>query len=227
MRIMLTLLLSFTFSCAVLAEDGVPPGGEPSPGGEPAPDDAQPEPQPESKPPRKNRPRDRGRMRRRMPNWERMAERFDKNGDGKIERDELQGPAQRMFDRLDVDGDGAITKKDVDAVKARQGGAGRQAGRGSARQSGMLSAQRLDTNRDKKISAAEWKAFYEGADQNGDGVLDRDEWLAAATGKALRDGAPSVGAKAPNVSAKRLGSEQVVDLGRPTRYTVLVFGSYT
>ncbi len=235
MRIFTILILAFSFSCMAFAEDGVPPGGEPSPGselpgtGSPQSDSPESEPTPESQPPRKNRGRDRdARMRGRVPNWERFAERFDKNGDGKITRDEVEGRMQRNFDRIDVDGDGAISKQDLDAVRSRAGNSPRQGQRGATRRANnTLSAQRLDTNRDKKISADEWKAFHERSDKNGDGVLDREEWLSAVSGKAVRDGAPSVGSRAPNVSAKRLGSDQVIDLGRPTRFTVLIFGSHT
>ncbi len=48
----------------------------------------------------------------------------DKNGDGKISRDELPEPMQGMFDRMDANSDGFIDKAEISAMRARfqQGG---------------------------------------------------------------------------------------------------------
>ena len=65
------------------------------------------------------------------------------------------------------------------------------------------------------------------ADENGDEILQKEEWEAAVGGGRLRDDAPKVGAKAPQVSARLLKAPAAVDLGAPKRTTVLIFGSWT
>ncbi|MCI0488435.1 MAG: EF-hand domain-containing protein [Blastocatellia bacterium] len=56
----------------------------------------------------------------RGPSFERVAERFDANRDGKITREEFGGQEQ-MFDRLDRNGDGVITKEDFEGRMGRGG----------------------------------------------------------------------------------------------------------
>jgi len=49
----------------------------------------------------------------------------DKDGDGKVSKDEVPEQMKRFFGRMDSDGDGFITKAEVDALQQRsQGGAG-------------------------------------------------------------------------------------------------------
>ena len=48
-----------------------------------------------------------------------------------------------------------------------------------------------------------------------------------APGPRGPDRAPAVGAPIPAVSAQRLGADQRVDLSKPERLTVLIFGSHT
>ncbi|MDJ0974094.1 MAG: EF-hand domain-containing protein [Planctomycetota bacterium] len=146
---------------------------------------------------------------------------MDANGDGTITREEFRGPA-RFFDRLDADGDGELTTEEVERAASRGGRSGRAGGR-----SGGLTPGALDTDRDNKVSKAELDAWFEKADQNGDGFVDAAEWTAALSGRALRDPAPAVGASAPKVKAKRLGKDEHVDLGQVKRITVLIFGSHT
>ena len=52
--------------------------------------------------------------------------RLDRNGDGKITRDELDRPA--LFRRLDRNGDGAISRQEADALAGSAGNAPRDAG---------------------------------------------------------------------------------------------------
>ncbi|AHD01525.1 EF-hand domain-containing protein [Leisingera methylohalidivorans] len=54
----------------------------------------------------------------------RMLERFDKDGDGALSKDELPEPrrAGRMFDRMDADGSGGISKQEFDEARMRHGG---------------------------------------------------------------------------------------------------------
>jgi len=69
-------------------------------------------------------------------NFERFAERFDANKDGKITRDEFTG-SQQMFERmvfLDTDNDGKVTKEEQEKFFSR-----------------------VDANKDGQISEDEWR----------------------------------------------------------------------
>ena len=92
-----------------------------------------------------------------------------------------------------------------------------------------------DTNSDGKVSKAEFKGpqrIFTRFDTNKDGVLTKEEVAEArrgGKGGAGRgpDNAPKTGDKVPQVSAKKLKGEETVNLGKPKRLTVLIFGSYT
>ncbi|MCA9177280.1 MAG: EF-hand domain-containing protein [Planctomycetales bacterium] len=49
-----------------------------------------------------------------------MFRRLDRNGDGKIQRDEA--PPRAPFDRLDADGDGVVTREEWMEMSARRSG---------------------------------------------------------------------------------------------------------
>ncbi len=58
---------------------------------------------------------------------EAMVERImgmDKDGDGKVTKDEVPEQMQRMFERGDADGDGAISKAEAGKIAERMGGRG-------------------------------------------------------------------------------------------------------
>ncbi len=154
--------------------------------------------------------------------WDRMK-RFDANNDGKITREEFKGP-ERYFNRFDSDKDGVLTEEEVKS--GRRGGGG---GMGSGRMGGGggVNAERVDKNKDGAISADEWQAFFDAADENGDGILQKEEWEAVTSGRRMKDSAPQVGDRAPSVAAKPMGGGAPVDLSKPERVTVLIFGSYT
>ncbi len=154
--------------------------------------------------------------------WERIQG-MDTDGDGKVSKDEFTGP-ERFWDRLDQDGDGFVTEKETKGM--RRGGRGGP-GQGRRGGGGAALAQRMDTDKDGQVSKDEWEAFFEKSDVNGDGLVDRKEFEAATSGRAYKDDAPAEGAAIPAVTVKRLNGRESVDLSKPTRTTVLVFGSYT
>jgi len=102
-----------------------------------------------------------------------MAQRIiamDKNGDGKVSRDEFTGvPAN--FDRLDANKDGFITRNELPGAAGAAAGAPNRA---MMRQR----LQAMDKNNDGVITRAEWsgndQSFRE-HDTNGDGILSGDE----------------------------------------------------
>jgi Ca2+-binding EF-hand superfamily protein len=104
---------------------------------------------------------------------------FDKNGDGRLTRDELPERMQGLFDRADENKDGFLTPDEIRKVAqttvARPGG-GRGEGPNFMRMDTILAA--LDTNSDGEISAAEIAAAatsLKKLDKNGDGQLTEDE----------------------------------------------------
>lgn len=53
-----------------------------------------------------------------------MLERFDKDADGALSKDELPQPrrAGKMFDRMDADGSGGISKEEFEDARMKHGG---------------------------------------------------------------------------------------------------------
>ncbi len=185
--------------------------------------------------------------------WERLKG-MDADGDGKISREEFQGP-ERFFDRLDEDEDGFLTEAETKtamkrmAERRRQGGGGGGEGRpeggeerrgaeGGPRSGGRRGApppptgialEIVDADRDGTITLAEWTMFFGAADADQDGTISSAEW-ARILKPVTRPGgrAPQVNEAAPDVKAVSLLKEDVVvDLGAPKRITVLIFGSWT
>jgi len=83
--------------------------------------------------------------------WDRLKAR-DKNGDGRITRDEFGGPAD-LFAALDRDGDAAITPDDLDWSDNSQ----------YARQLGIAQQvlRRTDADGNKKLSREEWEKLFD------------------------------------------------------------------
>ncbi len=123
---------------------------------------------------------------------------FDKNGDGKLSKDELPERMQGMFARGDADHDGFLTPEEITKMaaaqsQARGGGRGEERrgeerrgegerrgpggeGGGFRRPDAVMAA--LDTNHDGTLSAEEIKnapASLKKLDTNGDGKISEDE----------------------------------------------------
>jgi len=94
-----------------------------------------------------------------------IMEKLDKNGDGKITKEEWTA----AFNEMDKDGDGALTVRELMA---------RAPGQGGPDYSRMLA--RFDKNKDKKISLDEFVDERFGqADRNGDGAMTKEEYKAS------------------------------------------------
>jgi collagen type III alpha len=55
----------------------------------------------------------------------------DKNGDGKISKDEAPEFMQNFFDRIDTNGDGMLDKAEMEAMRQRRRPGGGRGGPGS------------------------------------------------------------------------------------------------
>jgi collagen type III alpha len=126
------------------------------------------------------------------PNREQFIARMralDKDGNGKISREETPERMIPLFERADADGDGCLDEKELMELASRFGGPGgprRGTGRpgGEAdRGSGRLMG--LDADGNGKISKDELPApmqpQFSRIDTNGDGFLDREELRQMAT----------------------------------------------
>jgi Ca2+-binding EF-hand superfamily protein len=106
---------------------------------------------------------------------------FDKNGDGKLTKDELPERMQGLFDRADTNHDGVLTPDEIrksaqSAAPAQQGRGRGERGPSFMRMDPILAA--IDTDSDGEISAAELAASAKSLqklDANGDGRLTEDE----------------------------------------------------
>lgn len=126
-----------------------------------------------------------------------VLQRHDKNDDGKVTREEWQGP-EEFFGRMDTDKDGVITKEEFQArMRSRFSfGSGIGGGFGGPRRPGVapqgLDAagllKLLDANKDGSVSKDELKKFFERADADKSESLSKDE-LAKALAPPAR-GAP-------------------------------------
>lgn len=90
-------------------------------------------------------------------------QRKDKNGDGKISKDEWDGPSQ-IFEKLDKNGDGYIERNEIP----------RKRNRGNRKNF----LKKIDADQDGKISKEEWKGpkrIFEKLDTNKDGFIEKSE----------------------------------------------------
>lgn len=128
-----------------------------------------------------------------MPNPDELRQRFkdaDKNGDGKVTKDEFPGPAER-FDVLDRNKDGAVTADEIEgALKDGMNGEGAR---------GKRMFQRFDKDGDGKVARAEFPGgddAFKALDKDGDGFVTAEEVPAGRPGKGEKPPEPT-GAPAP------------------------------
>ena len=121
---------------------------------------------------------------------------FDKNGDGKLSKDELPERMQGMLERGDTNKDGFLTPDEIRIMAAAQqgpgGGMGRGGPGGGGRRPDPLFAA-LDLNHDGILQKEEIDAAPESLkalDKNGDGKITMDELRPA--------GGPNGGPDRPN-----------------------------
>lgn len=127
--------------------------------------------------------------------WARMLTKLDTNRDGQISVDEAMATAKNRFAKADANGDGKISEQEAMAMRQQRrdrmlalrggpdggsnGGPGgwHRGGRGRGG-TGMMLA-RLDTDRDGKLTRAEYDAPFDRFDTNRDGTVDTTEIQAA------------------------------------------------
>ncbi len=100
----------------------------------------------------------------------------DRNGDGRLGRDEFEAMGRAEFASIDADGDGAINRREMIAYRPRAPRASAGDGAGPSRIFAIL-----DGNGDGSVTAAEMDAaraaIFERQDANADAVLTADEFL--------------------------------------------------
>lgn len=110
-----------------------------------------------------------GKSRRGGGRGERMLRRIDTNGDGLVSRAEHRAAAEARFARMDANGNGTIDPGEHRGKRGKLRG-----GRGPG--SGMRALMMADTNRDGVVTRAEYDAAaaarFERLDTNRDGKLD-------------------------------------------------------
>lgn len=101
---------------------------------------------------------------------EELFSRMDRNGDGKLAKDELRGPLAENFDRLDANGDGFVTKDEIRNAMAtfrRKQGDGK--GPGKSRGPGPR-GDRADSGTDRSP-----RALFNQQDVDADGRVTKSE----------------------------------------------------
>lgn len=114
--------------------------------------------------------------------------RADANGDGDLTRQEAIAAAEARFARMDANKDGTVTREERRAVRAemrghRGGKHGMRGHRGPGGRFGPMAIERLDTDKDGKLSrveaAAPMQRMFDMVDTNKDGFIDKAEADAA------------------------------------------------
>ena len=118
----------------------------------------------------------------RKPDFLKLLERADANGDGTITAAEFTDARAKMFTRLDRNNDGYLTKDDTPRLALRRSGNGE-------RMQDMLLM--LDKDGDGRISRDEFvnspSLLFQRADTNHDGAIDQAELAAFKAAMAARE----------------------------------------
>lgn len=128
----------------------------------------------------------------------RMFEENDKDGDGKLSKDEIPERMGPMLQSADQDGDGAISKEELSSSmeqmrnRFRGGGGNFGPGGGFNPQQMVQQMAQYDRNRDGKLTADEvpeqMRGMLQGGDANGDGGIDTAELQQIAERMSQRTG---------------------------------------
>jgi len=127
--------------------------------------------------------------------FDRLLERCDKDEDGKVTREEWQGPEQ-IFGQMDRDRDGVVTKEEFQARMQARGGFGMGRGGPGGRDAPADASQKLDAanllrlldaNKDGSVSKEELEKFFRKNDSDEDGKLSEDELKVAITSASRRE----------------------------------------
>jgi hypothetical protein len=176
--------------------------------------------------------------------WDRLKAR-DKNGDGRVTKDEFGGPAD-LFAAVDRDGDGAITADDLDWSDDSR----------YDRELGIAQQflRRADADGNKKVSREEWEKLFHvlakgkkdleaedlrrllfppkpGRPSGGGGMPSREVLLFGLLTGEIGSGAegPKLDAPAPDFSLKSPDGKTTITLSefRGKSPVALIFGSFT
>ncbi len=119
-----------------------------------------------------------------------FIKKFDKNKDGFLSKDELPPALRSVFDKFDTDGDGKLDRKEVEqmlqVLRKRFGQEEKKPAVNSQQVDKVVARllEQMDTNKDGKISRAEAKGriaeLFDQLDTNKDGFLDKNELRQAA-----------------------------------------------
>ncbi len=112
----------------------------------------------------------------------RMMTHGDKDGDGKISREEYPAEARIKFEDADANKDGFLDLFELTAGIEKQMGRGDQEGRGEEGERLKRMFKEMDPDGDGRVTREEWKgpeAFFDRLDADKDGVITKDEVRAA------------------------------------------------